>query len=629
MMKYGFVRTAAANPALRVADCVYNAGQIIEKANELAKDGVQIAVFPELCLTGSTCGDLYLQQPLLQGAVQGLEAVLKATAHLSILLAVGMPVSFGAKLYDCAVLLCGGRILGVVPKQHMESDRLRHFVPGCGNHTLLLCGQEVPFGTRLLFACSNNPELVLAAEVDTDLWAPVAPSMNHAKAGASLILNCAAGAELVGKADYRRTLVEGQSARLMCGYLLANAGEGESTTDFVFSGHHLIAENGKTLAETRLFSGGTAVADIDLQRLSAERRGSSLFAANQAGYQIVPFELNDTDTVTRTFPQMPFIPEDKAEREARCAAILEMQAAGLRKRISHTNCGKLVIGVSGGLDSTLALLVAVKALDSLGRPHSDLLAVTMPCFGTTARTKGNAERLCEALGADLRCVNITAAVRQHFADIGQDEANTDVTFENSQARERTQVLMDMANQVNGMVVGTGDLSELALGWATYNGDHMSMYGVNGAIPKTLVRHLVSYVAGQTEDAVLAATLRDVLDTPVSPELLPAKDGQISQKTEDLVGPYELHDFFLYYVVRFGFTADKIYWMACRAFAGEYDEATIAKWLDTFLRRFFNQQFKRSCLPDGPKVGSVGFSPRGDWQMPSDALAGLWRAPLQK
>ncbi|MBP0963006.1 MAG: hypothetical protein J6Q99_01775 [Oscillospiraceae bacterium] len=405
MMKYGFVRAAAAAPGLRVADCGYNAQQIIEEATRLAQDGVQIALFPELSITGSTCGDLYLQQPLLQGALQGLEDVLKATSQLNILLAVGMPVSVSCKLYDCAVLLCGGRILGVVPKQHMEADRLRHFVPGCGNHTIVLCGQEVPFGTRLLFACSNMPELVLAAEVDTDLWAPAAPSLNHAKAGAPLILHCAAGAELVGKADYRRTLVEGQSARLMCGYLLANAGEGESTTDFVFSGHHLIAENGKLLAETKLFSGQAAVADIDLQRLCAERRGSNLFAANQAGYQVVSFELKDTDTVTRTFPQMPFIPEDKAEREQRCASILEMQAAGLRKRISHTNCGKLVIGVSGGLDSTLALLVAVKALDSLGRPHSDLLAVTMPCFGTTARTKGNAERLCEALGAEgVACV---------------------------------------------------------------------------------------------------------------------------------------------------------------------------------------------------------------------------------
>jgi len=470
---------------------------------------------------------------------------------------------------------------------------------------------------------------VIAAEVDTDLWAPVAPSAAHAMAGATLILNCAAGAELVGKADYRRSLVKGQSARLQCGYVLANAGAGESTTDFVFSGHHLIAENGHLLAEAKLFSGDTAVADLDLQRLCSERLGSSLFATKQEGYQVVPFELKDSDKITRVFSQKPFIPEDKAEREAHCAAILEMQTAGLCKRIQHTNCGKLVIGVSGGLDSTLALLVAVKALDSLQRPHSDLLAITMPCFGTTARTKGNAERLCEALGADLRCVNITAAVRQHFADIGQDEANTDVTYENSQARERTQVLMDMANQCGGMVIGTGDLSELALGWATYNGDHMSMYGVNGAIPKTLVRHLVAYVADQTEDAVLAATLRDILDTPVSPELLPAKDGEISQKTEDLVGPYELHDFFLYYVVRCGFTAEKIYWMACRAFEGEYDGQTIAKWLDTFLRRFFSQQFKRSCLPDGPKVGSVGFSPRGDWQMPSDAIAALWRAPFIK
>lgn len=629
MMKYGFVRTAAANPALRVADCAYNAGQIVLETQKLAEDGVQIAVFPELCLTGSTCGDLFLQQPLLQGALQGLETICSQTAGLEILMAVGIPLCHKQKIYNCAVLICGGKILGVVPKQSMEAAQLRHFACFKGNDVITLCGQQVPFGTKLLFGCSNMPELIVAAELDTDLWAPVAPSAKHAMAGATLILNCAGGAELVGKADYRRSLVKGQSARLLCGYVLANAGEGESTTDFVFSGHHLIAENGHLLAEAKLFGGEAAVADIDLQRLCSERRGSSLFVNEQAGYQYIPFELKDNEAVTRIFPQMPFIPEEKKEREERCAAILEMQAAGLRKRIAHTNCGKLVIGVSGGLDSTLALLVAVKALDSLQRPHSDLLAITMPCFGTTARTKGNAERLCEALGADLRCVNITAAVRQHFADIGQDESNTDVTYENSQARERTQVLMDMANQCGGMVIGTGDLSEMALGWATYNGDHMSMYGVNGAIPKTLVRHLVAYVADQTQDAVLAATLRDILDTPVSPELLPAKDGEISQKTEDLVGPYELHDFFLYYVVRCGFTADKIYWMACRAFAGEYDAETIAKWLDTFLRRFFSQQFKRSCLPDGPKVGSVGFSPRGDWQMPSDAMAGLWRAPLNK
>ena len=633
MMKYGFVRVAAASPRLRVADVPYNASQIVKTVKELAQDGVQVAVFPELCLTGSTCGDLFLQQPLLQGAVEGLKTVLEETADLSMVLSVGMPLNCHQKLYDCVVLLCAGRILGVVPKQHLanhgESAELRHFAPGRRNGTVSLCGQEVPFGTRLLFECADMPELVLAAELDTDLWAAVTPSMLHAQAGATLILNSAAGCELVGKADYRRELVKSQSARLLCGYVFANAGEGESTTDLVFAGHNLIAENGKLLEETKLFSGKTAVADLDLQRLCAERRRANTFVVDRTGYEVVSFELKDTETFTRTIPQMPFIPEEKAERDARCSAILEMQAAGLRKRVAHTNSSKLVIGVSGGLDSTLALLVAAKVLDSLNRPRTDLMAITMPCFGTTARTKGNAERLCEALGADLRCVNITAAVRQHFADIGQDEANTDVTYENSQARERTQVLMDMANQCNGMVVGTGDLSELALGWATYNGDHMSMYGVNGAIPKTLVRHLVAYAAEQSGDALLSSTLRDILDTPVSPELLPAKDGVISQKTEDLVGPYELHDFFLYYVVRCGFTAEKIYWMACRAFAGEYDAETIRKWLDTFLRRFFAQQFKRSCLPDGPKVGSVGFSPRGDWQMPSDALGGLWRAPLQK
>ena len=632
MMKYGYVRTAAAAPALRVADCVYNAQQTAAAAAALEEDGVCVAVFPELGLTGSTCGDLFLQQTLLSGAEAALQALLNECRDSTMLMAVGMPLCRWQKIYNCTVLFCGETILGVVPKQHLSTrdGELRWFAPGTVSGEISLCGQTVPFGSNLLFACNQMPDLVLAAEVGADLWAPVTPSAAAALAGATLILNGSADAEIVGRAEYRRGLVRGQSVRLQCGYAYANAGEGESTTDSVFAGHCMIAENGRILDESDLFEGRAAVADVDVERMCYERRRSGSFDVDAAGWRIIPFDLQPrVEIFTRQYDKLPFIPADSREREERCRLILDLQTAGLRKRMVHTGSKKLVIGVSGGLDSTLALLVATSALDSLGKPRRDLLAVTMPCFGTTARTKSNAERLCEALGADLRCVDITAAVRQHFADIGQDEANTDVTYENSQARERTQVLMDIANQVNGMVVGTGDLSELALGWATYNGDHMSMYGVNGGVPKTLVRHLVAYSADHTGDELLAATLRDVLDTPVSPELLPAQDGVISQKTEDLVGPYELHDFFLYHTLRCGFSAEKIYGLACRTFDEEYEVETIRSWLDTFLRRFFAQQFKRSCLPDGPKVGSVGVSPRGDWKMPSDAVAALWRAPLQK
>ena len=632
MMKYGYVRTAAAAPALRVADCVYNAQQTAAAAAALEEDGVCVAVFPELGLTGSTCGDLFLQQTLLSGAEAALQALLNECRDSTMLMAVGMPLCRWQKIYNCTVLFCGETILGVVPKQHLSTrdGELRWFAPGTVSGEISLCGQTVPFGSNLLFACNQMPDLVLAAEVGADLWAPVTPSAAAALAGATLILNGSADAEIVGRAEYRRGLVRGQSVRLQCGYAYANAGEGESTTDSVFAGHCMIAENGRILDESDLFEGRAAVADVDVERMCYERRRSGSFDVDAAGWRIIPFDLQPrVEIFTRQYDKLPFIPADSREREERCRLILDLQTAGLRKRMVHTGSKKLVIGVSGGLDSTLALLVAASALDSLGKPRRDLLAVTMPCFGTTARTKSNAERLCEALGADLRCVDITAAVRQHFADIGQDEANTDVTYENSQARERTQVLMDIANQVNGMVVGTGDLSELALGWATYNGDHMSMYGVNGGVPKTLVRHLVAYSADHTGDELLAATLRDVLDTPVSPELLPAQDGVISQKTEDLVGPYELHDFFLYHTLRCGFSAEKIYGLACRTFDEEYEVETIRSWLDTFLRRFFAQQFKRSCLPDGPKVGSVGVSPRGDWKMPSDAVAALWRAPLQK
>ena len=630
-MKYGFIKVAAASPALRVADCRYNAEQSVAAMQRAAAAGVRLLVLPELGLTGYTCGDLLLQPVLQQGALQALQTLLAVSAGLPMTTVAGLPLEVEGKLYNCAAVLHGGKILGVVPKTNLpnygEFYEARWFTPAPAEaKAISLLGQQVPFGTDLLFCCRELPEYKLAVEICEDLWVALPPSTRHAMAGATVIANCSASDETIGKAEYRRELITGQSARLMAGYLYADAGRGESTTDMVFAGHDLIAENGRLLAETALFTNEMIVTEIDVHRLTAERRRTNTWrAADSAGYTIIPFSLPaEVTTLTRLIDPHPFVPADSAERKQRCEAILTMQAEGLRRRLEHIGCPCAVLGISGGLDSTLALLVAVRALDLLGRPRTDMIAVTMPGFGTTHRTRSNAELLCEKLGVTLRAVSIAAAVRQHFKDIGHDESVTDTTYENAQARERTQVLMDIANQENGIVVGTGDLSELALGWATYNGDHMSMYGVNGSVPKTLVRYLVRHAAETCGDEALAAVLYDILDTPVSPELLPADEGgRIAQKTEDLVGPYELHDFFLYHFIRYGCPPQKLLYLAENAFAGRYDRAVILKWLRTFCRRFFQQQFKRSCLPDGPKVGSVTLSPRGDWRMPSDASAALW------
>ena len=630
-MQDGFVKIAAATPDLRVADCAYNASEIVKQAKQAAAKGAHLVVFPELCLTGYTCGDLFLQRTLLDGALAALDTVRRETAELNAAVVVGLPLVQQGKLFNVAAVLCGGKIEGVVPKQfipnYSEFYEARHFVSGAGVpfQTISLLGQDTLFagGEPLVFQCADMPEFTLGVEICEDLWVADPPSTRLAQAGATVIVNLSASDEIIGKASYRRDLVRQQSARLLCAYLYADAGFGESTQDLVFAGHDLIAENGALLAESRLFDRGVIYADIDVQRLTHERRRMNTFVTEQNPMvAALPVHPGANDLTDRTFPRTPFVPASKALRDERCEEILSLQATGLATRLRHTHAKTAVVGLSGGLDSTLALIVLVHAFDMLGLDRKGILAVTMPCFGTTARTKGNAEKLADAYGVTLETVDIKAAVDQHFSDIGQSKDDLSVTFENGQARMRTLVLMNLANKTGGMVVGTGDLSELALGWATYNGDHMSMYGVNASIPKTLVRYLVAYEADRTMGE-LSDVLYDVLDTPVSPELLPPKDGEISQKTEDLVGPYELHDFFLYYMLRFGYPPRKIYRIARKTFAGAYDDATIKKWLVTFVRRFFTQQFKRSCLPDGPKVGTVTLSPRGDWRMPSDACAALW------
>ena len=637
-MQYGFVKTAALTPSIRVADCAYNARQIIEVLRGAAAAGAEIACLPELCITGYTCGDLFFQPVLQQGARDALADVLRDTAGLPLLFVLGLPLTHGGKLYNCAAVCQNGRVLGVVPKTHLpnynEFYEKRQFTPApAENGVIDLSGAQVPFGTNLLFQCGTQPALTLAVEICEDLWAPLPPSTRHAMAGATLICNLSASDETIGKAEYRRALVTGQSARLLCGYVYADAGEGESTTDMVFAGHNMVAENGALLAETAPFCGGMALTDIDVERLAGERlKNTSFPAEDSANYEVVPFVLpQNVSPLTRIVSSAPFVPADAEQRARRCDAILAMQASGLKKRLEHTHAKTAVVGISGGLDSCLALLVAVRAMKQLRRPTTDVLAVTMPCFGTTRRTRSNAEILCEELHVSFSEIDIANTVHSHFADIGQDESVLDVTFENGQARVRTLELMDTANRTGGLVVGTGDLSELALGWATYNGDHMSMYGVNAGVPKTLVRHLVRYEADIAATDALRTVLLDILDTPVSPELLPAKDGEIAQKTEDLVGPYELHDFYLYYVLRFGFGPAKIFRLAKAAFAGraEYPDEVLYKWLRNFYWRFFAQQFKRSCLPDGPKIGSVTLSPRGDWRMPSDAAAALWLAELEQ
>ena len=630
-MKDGFIRVCAATPDIKVADCTYNEKNIMKLMDEAYEKQISVIVFPELCITGYTCGDLFLQDVLLNAAQDSLKHIVEHSRGMKMLVFVGMPFMYQGKLYNVAAVVCDGRLLGLVPKKNIpnysEFYELRHFTPGMDECVDTALG--VKMGSRMLFSCENIRNLVVAAEICEDVWVACPPSTYHAQAGATLIVNCSASDETTGKDIYRRALISGQSARLVCGYIYANAGEGESTQDLVFGGQNIICENGNVLAETKRFKNGTAVADIDLQRLINERRRMNTYPVQSGtGYEVVGFRLKEYELeLDRYYERTPFVPSSKTDRDVRCEEILSIQAMGLKKRLAHTGCKNAIIGISGGLDSTLALLVTARAFDSLDIPRKNITAVTMPCFGTTDRTYNNAVELTKRLGAKLYEVNIKEAVRIHFRDIGQDENVHDVTYENGQARERTQILMDIANKLGGMVIGTGDMSELALGWATYNGDHMSMYGVNCSVPKTLVRHLVKYYADTCGDVSLSEILEDVLDTPVSPELLPPSEGQISQKTEDLVGPYELHDFFLYYILRFGYMPHKVYRLACHAFKGEYDNETIYKWLDTFYRRFFAQQFKRSCLPDGPKVGSVAVSPRGDLRMPSDAVRTLWLEDL--
>ena len=631
-MKDGFIKVAAATPKIKVADPAYNTEEILKIIDETEKNGASILVFSELTISGYTCGDLFLQQPLLTECKNQLLRIVKATENKSMLVVVGCPIVIKQKLYNCAIVISDGSILGIVPKTHLpnysEFYELRHFTSGEGLEEDLWFGEEfgyVNVAVNQLFKCKEIPELVVACEICEDLWVPLPPSTYHAMAGATVICNPSASVETTTKESYRRSLVSNQSARLLAAYIYADAGEGESTQDVVYSGHHLICENGSVLAEAKRFTNEIIYADIDVQKLAAERRKMTSFPGGQTDdYFEQEFSLEVKENkITRTFPKAPFVPDNQDERDKRCDEILSLQSMGLKKRLEHTNCKHAVVGISGGLDSTLAVLVTARAFDLLDIPRENLICGTTPCFGTTDRTYQNAVSLIKELVATLKEVRIEKAVRQHFADIGHDENNHDVTYENSQARERTQILMDMANQYNGMVIGTGDMSELALGWATYNGDHMSMYAVNCSVPKTLVRYLVLYYAETTDNKKLSEVLMDVLDTPVSPELLPPVDGVISQKTEDLVGPYELHDFFLYYMLRFGFPKSKLYRMAKLTFDGVYDDETIKKWLDKFYWRFFSQQFKRSCLPDGPKVGSVAVSPRGDLRMPSDASPTAW------
>ena len=650
-MAYGFIKAACVSPRMKVADCVFNAQEIVTEAERCAKNGASVIVFPELSITGYTCGDLFFQQSLLQTAQNQLCEIIKKTAALNALIFVGLPLARTEGIYNCAAAISFGRLLALYAKSYLpnygEFYERRQFTPFQQNMETQFINfagfENVPFGTDILLQEENNPSLTIACEICEDLWVPVPPSSRHVLAGATLIANLSAGNEIIGKAEYRRSLVKGQSARSICAYLYANAGKDESTQDMVFAGHNMIVENGSLLAESPLFSNQTVYADLDLERICQERRRTTSFgfSANNNlfndDYTQVLFNLSDsegtglaagseTDSFTRYVDPHPFVPNDKEKRSQRCLEVITLQYQGLAKRLRHINCQSAVIGLSGGLDSTLALLITCRAFDSVGLSREKITAITMPCFGTTDRTYNNACALARECGVTLKEVRIADSVRQHFKDIGQDEEVHDITYENGQARERTQVLMDYANKTNGIVIGTGDLSELALGWCTYNGDHMSMYGVNSSIPKTLVRYLVQWFADENNSDIL----RDILDTPVSPELLPPSQGQISQVTEDLVGPYELHDFFLYYLLRFAFSPSKIFFLAQHSdLAKSYSREVILKWLKTFYRRFFSQQFKRSCMPDGAKVGTINLSPRGDWRMPSDAMVSLWMQEIEK
>ncbi|MGN0455544.1 MAG: NAD(+) synthase [Acutalibacteraceae bacterium] len=632
-MKDGFVKVAAITPAMRVADCEYNAEQIIECIKTAAGNGAVIAVLPELSITGYTCSDLFLQQAMLDKAEQCVRMIIEETEDLNILSVFGVPVRYRSSLYNCAAVVCKGELLGLVPKMNIpnysEFYEARHFTAGSSEIIFNFAGFETAILPRAIFICESMPQLRVGVEICEDLWTVSPPSEQLAFAGANVILNLSASDETIGKREYRQSLVKMQSARLISAYIYSDCGFGESTTDLVFSSHNIIAENGTVLAESPRFCENITYADIDVFKLDSERRRSNTFPPTDDNIaEQVYFDLDISDTrLERKFDKNPFVPSNTDSVNSRCNEILSIQATGLATRLKHTGIKNVVIGLSGGLDSTLALIACVHAFDMLKLPRKNIITVTMPCFGTTRRTKSNAEKLSEAYGVTFYDIDITKSVSQHFEDIGHDPKKLDVTYENSQARERTQVLMDIANQNNALVIGTGDLSELALGWATYNGDHMSMYAINSSIPKTLVRYITKYEA-DNNTGVLSEVLYDILNTPVSPELLPPKDGDISQKTEELVGPYELHDFFLYYFVRFAFPPSKIYRIAKLAFKGIYDNDTILSWLKVFVRRFFTQQFKRSCLPDGPKVGSVTLSPRGDFRMPSDASVRLWLEELE-
>ena len=635
-MRHGMVKVRAATVEISVANPEKNADRVIKEVLSAEKEGVSVLAFNELTLTGYTASDLFYQRKLLSSALDALFFVAKQTAETKVLFFVGLPLAADGGIFNAAAAVFGGKVLGFALKTHLpnygEFYEKRQFVSAdVAPREATIGGVSYPMGNDLLFRAENLPECAVFAEVCEDLWVADPPSVTAAAAGATIVVNLSASDETVGKAEYRRALVSMQSAKLVAGYVYADAGRGESSTDMVFAGHNLVAENGKILAETELFSGDKATSEIDVFALAYDR--ARLRSLEKRGtYREIRFTLRDGDVkLTRFYGKTPFVPAGE-ELQRRAKLILRMQAEGLRQRMAHTGIKKPVLGLSGGLDSTLALLVSLTAVDLLGLPRKNIVAVTMPCFGTTDRTYHNAVALAKTAGAELLEIPLKTAVMQHFKDIGHDPAVTDTVYENSQARERTQVLMDLAGKVGGLVVGTGDLSELALGWATYNGDHMSNYAVNASVPKTLVRYLVkayadSLPADRSGDA-LRKILYDVIETPVSPELLPPKGGEIAQKTEDLVGPYELHDFFLYYFLRYGFPPEKIFYLACTVFCDTYDKKTIKKWLVTFYRRFFSQQFKRSCLPDGVKIGSVTLSPRGDFRMPSDADAGVFLQEAQ-
>ena len=634
-MKDGYIKVAAATVDVKVADVEYNTLSIKKAIDAAENEKIKLLVMPELCVTGYTCGDLFLSFKLREASDKAITEIADYTKTKDVLVIFGAPYFYNHQLYNTAIVVGNGNIYGIVPKtylpNHGEFCEIRYFSSYDGENVKVdLNGKQALFGRNIIFAHKELKNYIFGAEVCEDLWSAYSPSINLAYSGANIIANVSASSQSVGKSKYRRDLVSVASAKLICGYIFANASSGESTQDTVFSSHHIIAENGTIVAENKPFEeNNLTITEIDVNKLSEERHRNSCFDTLNSA-EVVYFDQIVEDTfLSLDIEKNPFVPSDNEELLKRAEEIINIQVYGLKKRLEHTNAKTIVLGVSGGLDSTLALLVCVKALDLLKRPRTDIKAVTMPCFGTTDRTKTNAEKMCEYLGTDFITVNIEKSVRQHFEDIGQQENNYDVTYENSQARERTQVLMDIANKTGGLVIGTGDLSELALGWATYNGDHMSMYGVNSSVPKTLIRHIIKIEAQKCDDN-LKKVLLDVVDTPVSPELLPAKDdGDIAQKTEDIVGPYELHDFFLYYTVRLGFAPKKIFRLCRYAYKNIYDDKTIVKWLKTFTRRFFNQQFKRSCLPDGPKVGSVCLSPRGDFKMPSDAVSRLWLDEIEE